>query len=207
MLALLGVLLLSVPTAWSGFSSRPFYPWLFEQVGFSGHLAFSPSWMITPIGSGILLIILWGLFSPTRKETKKNKRFRSESSPTPNTVASPPATAKPTAPLPNADVICSKISELAHHGDQMLSLPTPQDLEARFNRWTKTCEDYLIASLDHATLRLFQTRSLYTPYNPINIDADPSAWQLWDLYERISSHVMRLREIIDKVKTGELPKY
>jgi hypothetical protein len=104
--------------------------------------------------------------------------------------------------------ICSKLSELAHHGEQKLSpLQTLGNLEAWFSGWSKMCEDYLDFWLDHDAVRLFRTPTLHTPYNPINIDIDPSAWAQWDLNERISSRVMQLRIIIDKVNKGELPKY
>ncbi len=48
-------------TAWSEFSSEPFYHWLFRHLGFE-HFAFSLSWITTPLGGILLISIVWALF-------------------------------------------------------------------------------------------------------------------------------------------------
>ncbi len=64
MLAVCSFILFSLPTAWSLFYSEPFVPWLVKR---HLHLGFSPFYITTPIGGGLLIIILWALFSGRHK--------------------------------------------------------------------------------------------------------------------------------------------
>lgn len=111
------------------------------------------------------------------------------------------------------DAICSKISELANIGNQMLSragsLSLPNDIELQFNRWSQTSEEFLNTSLGKIAVALFRS-PVNNNYNPIRTtigSVSPASEPFWyerQLYDRISSRVTRLRQIIKKIETGEL---
>jgi hypothetical protein len=61
-----------VASVWSLFSSEPMFKWLGNHH--MPRLTFSPSYITAPITIGLLVIILWGLFSPVRKSKLSSKR-------------------------------------------------------------------------------------------------------------------------------------
>lgn len=68
MTGIFSFLLFSLPTAWSGFSSEPFFPWLAKQLGFSIF------WITTPITGILFVVIIWSLFGVAiRKFVHRNK--------------------------------------------------------------------------------------------------------------------------------------
>jgi hypothetical protein len=59
-------------SVWSLFSSEPMFQWLGKHHML--RLPFSPIYITGPVSIVLLAIILWGLFSPTRKQKALTER-------------------------------------------------------------------------------------------------------------------------------------
>jgi hypothetical protein len=103
------------------------------------------------------------------------------------------------------DSICGKIRELIGGGDELLRrMMFDAGVEAQVNHWSATCEAFLRTSLGKIAVKLFRSPAIIS-FNPIGESfrlSEPWNYQ-GQLYERISSRTIRLREIMEKVKTGE----
>lgn len=97
------------------------------------------------------------------------------------------------------------IGELIEGGDELLRrMMQGVGIEAQFNQWSEICEEFLRISLDTIAVKLFRSPAIIS-YNPIGgslLLSEPWHYQR-ELYERISSRVTRLREIMKKIETGE----
>jgi len=106
------------------------------------------------------------------------------------------------------DSICRKLGQLAEDGNQMLGrvtlLQVPHDIVLQIDRWTEQCEEVLSTSLGSIAVAWFKSPAPTTNRLMLNPLRDNQAfWRESQLWDRLSSRVARLREIIEKVRTGE----
>lgn len=215
-----------VASMWSLGSSEPLLPWLLKHH--IPHLAFSPWFITAPVGGLMFLTVVWidlkVPFLSKSRQVKLQHRIRiarleeEPESPPPPVVqprftgvemVRPPRRSHGSIEKEIRDSIYRKINEFLTVGEELLGrqyLGISRDAEFQFIEWSKGCEEYLRDQLGEIVAKFFRSRAIVSN-NPIGITAAIIERKFnyeRDVYDRVASCVIRLREILAKIETGEI---